>query len=191
MTDLDQSVVSDRRYRTIVADPPWDYEKRSGIVTNSKTAATRPEAAAQYPTLTIDELCALDVAALVANDAHLYVWTTNPILPDAFKVMRAWGFTYRTTLTWRKQGTMGMGYYFRGETEHILFGTRGKAPIPPEARCRNWFEAPKRGHSIKSDCFMDMVERVSPEPWAELFARRARFGWAYPVGDQALGGVAA
>jgi N6-adenosine-specific RNA methylase IME4 len=177
------------RYRTIVADPPWAYEQ-SRIVTTARTAKTRPEADAQYGPLTIAEICALDVPSLGAVDAHLYLWATNPILPHAFEVVAAWGFTYRTMLTWRKTGTLGMGYYFRGDTEHVLFATRGKLPIPAAERVRNWFEAPKRGHSIKPDCFLDMVEQVSPGPRLEMFARRARMsGWDY-YGDESLGTAA-
>lgn len=164
------------RYRTIVADPPWSYDQ-SRIVTTAKTAQTRPEAKAQYSTMTVAEISALDVAALAEDDAHLYMWTTNPLLPHAFGVMDAWGFTYRTLITWRKKGTLGLGYYFRGETEHVLFGTRGKLPIPPAQRERNWLEAPRRGHSVKPDAFLDLVERVSPGPYLELFARRQRLGW--------------
>lgn len=175
-------------FGTIVVDPPWEY-RSTGIVTASRRAATRPEAAAQYETLSLSELLALDVGALAAADAHLYLWTTNPLLRQAFDLVDAWGFEYRTTITWLKQGTLGMGFYFRGETEHVLFATRGRCPIPADRRARNWFVAPRRGHSVKPDCFLDMVERVSPGPYAELFARRARFGWEYPVGDQALAGV--
>ena len=174
------------KYRTIVADPPWAYDQ-SRIVTTSKKASTRPEASAQYGTLSVEEICSLDVESIAADDAHLYLWTTNPLLPRAFEVVEAWGFTYRTLLTWRKRGTMGMGYYFRGETEHVLFATRGKLPIPPADRKRNWFEADRAGHSVKPDVFLDMVESVSPEPRLEMFARRARLiGWDY-WGDQSLG----
>lgn len=167
------------KFRTIVADPPWRYEQ-SRIVTTSNKPETKPEAKSQYPTMSVEEICALDVEGVAADDAHLYLWTTNPILPRAFEVVEAWGFTYRTLLTWRKQGTMGMGYYFRGETEHVLFATRGKLPIAPEKRIRNWFEAPRVGHSVKPDLFLDLVEQVSPEPRLEMFARRARLtGWDY------------
>lgn len=172
-----------RRYRTIVADPPWAYEQ-SQIPTTSKTARTRPESSAQYPTMTVDEICALAVPA--DDNAHLYLWTTNPLLPEAFRVVEAWDFTYRTLLTWHKQGTLGMGYYFRGETEHILFATRGHAPIEAAKRVRNWFDAPRCGHSVKPDVFLDIVESVSPEPRLEMFARRARLnGWDY-WGDESL-----
>jgi N6-adenosine-specific RNA methylase IME4 len=173
------------RYRTIVADPPWAYEQ-SRIVTTAKRIDTRPEASAQYGTMSVDDVAALPVDDWAEDDAHLYLWVTNPILPHAFAVVGAWGFDYQTTLTWRKTGTLGMGFYFRGDTEHVLFATRGKLPIPPEKRERNWFEAAKVGHSIKPDSFLDMVERVSPEPRLEMFARRARMvGWDY-WGDESL-----
>ncbi len=163
-------------YGTVVADPPWEYQQ-SRIVTTSKTPGTRPEATAQYPTMTDEQIAALPVASVCAPDAHLYLWTTNPRIRDAFAIVDAWGFTYRTLLTWEKEGTLGMGYYFRGQTEHVLFATRGRAPIPPAKRRRNIFRAPKTGHSVKPDAFMDMVEDISPGPYLELFARRQRLGW--------------
>lgn len=173
-------------YRTVVADPAWAYEQ-SRIVTTSKRKATRPESSAQYDTMTPEEVASLPVRDWVADDAHLYLWVTNPLLPHAFDVVARWGFEYRTLLTWRKLGTLGMGFYFRGDTEHVLFATRGTLPIDAALRERNWFEAPKTGHSIKPDSFLDMVERVSPEPRLEMFARRARLsGWDY-WGDQSLG----
>lgn len=174
-------------YRTIVADPPWEYTQ-SRIVTTAKTAKTRPEAAAKYRTMTDTEIAALPVGAWCEDDAHLYLWATNPRLRAAFGIVEAWGFEYRTLLTWEKQGTLGMGYYFRGQTEHVLFATRGKLPIPPEKRERNIFRAPKTGHSIKPDSFMDMVERVSPGPYLEMFARRQRLGWD-TWGNEALNHV--
>jgi N6-adenosine-specific RNA methylase IME4 len=164
------------KYRTIVADPPWAYEQ-SRIVTTSKTASTRPEASAQYPTMADADIAALPVAEWCEADAHLYLWATNPRLRSAFEIVEAWGFEYRTLLTWEKQGTLGMGYYFRGQTEHVLFATRGKLPIEPSKRARNIFSAPKTGHSVKPDAFMDLVERVSPGPYLEMFSRRSRFGW--------------
>jgi len=122
-------------------------------------------------------VAALNVGDLAAANAHLYLWTTNPILPEAFAVMDAWGFTYVTMLTWLKTGTLGMGYYFRGDTEHVLFGVRGKLPIHPANRRRNWFEAMKHRHSVKPAAFFDLVEFVSPGPYVELFARQPRLGW--------------
>lgn len=175
-------------YRTIVADPPWRYST-ARIVTTGKQR--RAEAMAHYDTMPLEDICAMPVRELAEDDAHLYLWVTNPLLPWGFKVMEAWDFRYVTTLTWEKRGTLGMGFSFRNQTEHILFGVRGELPIPPEKRERNIFAAPKGEHSAKPDCFYDLVERVSPGPYAELFARRARFGWSYPIGDQALGRVVA
>jgi N6-adenosine-specific RNA methylase IME4 len=163
-------------YRTIVADPPWRYRQQR-IVTTSKTPETRPEADAQYPTMAVEDIAALPVREMTDEDAHLYLWVTNPILFEARPIVEAWGFEYVTLLTWRKLGTLGMGYYFRGDTEHVVFAVRGKAPIPPDKRARNWFAAPKTGHSRKPDLFYEMVERVSPGPYLELFARRRRYGW--------------
>jgi N6-adenosine-specific RNA methylase IME4 len=164
------------KYRTIVADPPWRYRQQR-ILTTAKRPETRPEADAQYPTLTVAEIAALPVADMADDNAHLYLWVTNPKLFEAQPVVEAWGFQYVTLLTWHKLGTLGMGYYFRGDTEHVIFAVRGKAPIPPDRRDRNWFAARKVGHSVKPDRFYEIVERVSPEPRLELFARRRRYGW--------------
>lgn len=171
------------RYRTIVADPPWRYRPARIPTTGKKL---RAEPSAHYHTMTIDELAALPIESMAEDDAHLYLWVTNPILPDAFPLIDAWGFTYRTIITWEKQGTLGMGFAFRNQTEHVLFAMRGHLPIPPAKRQRTIFRAPKGEHSRKPDAFLDMVEHVSPGPYLELFARRARFGWDY-WGDESLG----
>lgn len=146
-------------------------------MSTSRHRRTNPAAAAQYSTLSIDDIADLPVAGLAAPDAHLYLWTTNPQLPNAFRVVDAWGFRYITTLTWVKTGQMGMGFYFRGDTEHVLFGVRGRLPIPPHRRRRNVFTAAKTGHSRKPAAFGDLVERVSPGPYVELFSRAPRLGW--------------
>lgn len=164
-------------YRTIVADPPWRY-RTVGITTRTRGDGTyNPEAERNYPTMAVDEIAALPVADWADANAHLYLWVTNPILPAALPIVEAWGFRYVTLLTWRKLGTLGMGYYFRGDTEHVIFAVRGKAPIPAPVRARNWFAARKTGHSRKPDLFYEMVERVSPDPRLEMFARRRRYGW--------------
>jgi N6-adenosine-specific RNA methylase IME4 len=172
------------KYRTIVADPPWRYQQ-SRIVTTSKTARTLPDAERQYPTMSNEEIAALPVGMLAEDDAHLYLWVTNPRLFGETKrgelgpidIITAWGFEYRTLLTWVKTGTLGLGYYFRGMTEHVLFCTRGHAPIPVERRERNVLTAARGRHSQKPEAFLDLVERVSLGPYLELFARRQRLGW--------------
>lgn len=174
------------RYRTIVADPPWQYQPTKA------TEYARGVAEAHYETMTLDEIAALPVAGLAEDDAHLYMWVTNPVLTEqrtkgwsAVDVVRAWGFEPKTVLTWVKPG-ISTGFFFRGATEHVIFAVRGRLPIAPSDRERNWFEGPRRAHSEKPDSFYDLVERVSPGPYLEMFSRRARFGWDY-WGDQSLG----
>jgi N6-adenosine-specific RNA methylase IME4 len=180
------------RYRTIVADPPWKYTQTPTERTGGGVSAEH-----QYRTRTTDELAHIDVAAMAAPDAHLYMWVTNPVLTkqrqtisgslDAIDLARVWGFTPVTLLTWVKsENGAGMGFYFRGDTEHVLFCVRGTLPIPAAVRESNVFRGKKGQHSAKPDAFLDLVERVSPGPYVELFARRARFGWDY-WGDQSLG----
>lgn len=152
-------------FRTIVADPPWQYDNR----------ATRGAAEDHYATLTIEQLCELPVEERAADESHLYLWTTNGFLREAFTVMDAWGFSYRTALTWVKP-QIGMGNYFRSSTEHVLFGIRGGLRTRDRS-LRNWFEAPRRKHSAKPDRFFDLVEVASPGPYLEMFARRRRLGW--------------
>jgi N6-adenosine-specific RNA methylase IME4 len=132
-----------------------------------------------YPTMTPPEIKALPVKEWVADNAHLYLWVTNLKLHEAraFEIVEAWGFRYVTMLTWHKLGAPGMGWYFRGDTEHVLFGVRGKAPIEPAIRESNHFAARRGDHSAKPDRFYELVERVSPGPYLELFARRRRYGW--------------
>jgi N6-adenosine-specific RNA methylase IME4 len=172
------------KYRTIVADPPWQY----GANRKHPTSAE-----AQYATLTMDEVAALPIDGMAEDDAHLYVWVTNPILteqritgPNICAVVRGWGFEPKTILTWIKgENGAGMGFYFRGDTEHVLFAVKGELPIAAEHRVSNVFRGQRGKHSAKPDSFLDVVEQVSPGPYLELFARRARFGWDY-WGDESL-----
>jgi N6-adenosine-specific RNA methylase IME4 len=162
------------RAATIVADPPWAYRQRPATGKRDRLAA----AADFYPVMSIDEIAALPVSDLAATDAHLYLWITNPLLFDGIdRVITAWGFTYRTLVTWNKTGPTGLGRWFRGRTEHVAFCVRGNLPIPPERREQNILSAVNGRHSEKPDAFYDMVERVSPGPYLELFARRRRLGW--------------
>ena len=162
-------------FTTIVADPPWQYDNR----------ATRAAAEDHYPTLTIAELCSLKVddAPVVeraAPDAHLYLWTTNAFLHPAFEVMEAWGFTYKTCLVWVKP-QMGIGNYFRSSHEFILFGVRGNLRVL-DGNQMSWFQARRGRHSRKPDFAYELIERVSPGPFLELFGRPdpllgSREGW--------------
>lgn len=157
-------------FRVITADPPWKYENR----------ATRAAAEDHYPTLSIGELCMLDVdgrtvADCAADGAHLYLWATNAFLRDAFTVMEDWGFEYKTCLTWVKP-QLGIGNYFRSMTEHVLFGVRGRLAVM-DGNQPNWFRHDRGRHSRKPECFYELVERVSPGPYLELFGRRDPLGF--------------
>jgi N6-adenosine-specific RNA methylase IME4 len=141
--------------------------------------------------MSLDEIAALPVGDIAKRDAHLYVWTINAYVEQTYELARGWGFAPRTLLTWTKAPMgIGPGGAFSQTTEHILFCRRGQ--LPAKRRLDStWWQWPRGSHSRKPDAFLDLVEQVSPGPYAELFARRARFGWDYPIGDQALGGVAA
>lgn len=183
--------MSTRKYRTVVVDPPWEY-----AMTKPQTGKVdrKAGAAAFYPIMTHRQIATLPVGDLAAPDAHLYLWATNPLMFEErdgwtpYSIMGVWGFTYKTLLTWFKTGPTGLGYYFRGRTEHVLFGVRGKAPIPPKSREQNIFLATNGKHSAKPEVFYDIVERVSRGPYLELFARRNRLGWD-TWGDEALNHV--
>jgi N6-adenosine-specific RNA methylase IME4 len=132
------------------------------------------------------------VGELADDNCHLYLWTTNNFLQDALWVMRSWGFEYKTIITWLKQGHFGLGQYFRGKTEHCLFGVRGTLPYKIEYGQRQqgvtFVYAPKGKHSEKPDEMRHLIETVSYLPYIELFARgRAPAGWDI-WGDQAEGG---
>lgn len=172
--------VPEGKFATFVADPPWQYGNTS----------TRGAAEDHYGTMTIDELCDLDVVPTRAADqSHLYLWTTAGHLPEAFRVMQAWGFDYKTYLVWVKP-QMGMGNYFRVSTEMVLFGVRGG--MRTQARdIKNYFTAKRGRHSAKPTLFHDLVEKASPGPYLELFSRcsakdmltgctcsKCRLGWS-------------
>jgi N6-adenosine-specific RNA methylase IME4 len=129
-----------------------------------------------YSLMTAKEIAALPVAALAADNAHLWLWVTNASLFAGHAVMDAWGFTYRSILTWVKPG-LGLGsYYLRNSTEHLLLGTKGKAPVAFRSQ-PTWLYAPKQDHSHKPEEQYAVIERCSSGPYLELFARRKRPGW--------------
>lgn len=154
-------------FRVIVVDPPWAYEKR----------ATDPShrAALPYPSLAIEEIEVVPVQKLAADDAILWLWATNAHLEDAFHIVRAWGFEYKTLLTWVKD-RMGTGDWLRGQTEHCLLAVRGK-PVVVLTNQTTILHAPVRDHSRKPDEFYKMVEQLCPGSKVELFARVTREGW--------------
>lgn len=173
--DTERPRVSRARYATIVADPPWS-PSAAGVV--DVCGRSNPA----YATLDVDEIAELEVDGLIVSeladeDAHLYLWTVNRTIEPAFRVLEAWGFRFVTMLTWCKP-SIGMGNYFRNNTEHVLFGVRGSQRLKTKSE-GTWFEAPRgpAGHSSKPEAFYDLVDRCSPGPVLELFSRRERSGW--------------
>jgi len=166
------------QYSTILADPPWQFQNRTGKVAPEHRRLLR------YPTMELKEIMDLPVSQLAAAKSHLYLWVPNALLMEGLKVMEAWGFTYKTNLVWykvRKDGGpdgRGVGFYFRNVTELILFGVRGSMRTLPPGRTQvNLFSTRKREHSRKPDEIYDLVEACSPGPYLELFARFRQPGW--------------
>lgn len=166
------------KYRTICADPPWQYDNARGTQTRCRAGRSQVTARGNYPTLSADEIAALPVADLADRNCSLYLWVTNPLIFTAREIVTAWGFRYVTLLTWVKTGAPGLGFSFRGHTEHVVYATRGDVVIAPDKRESNVIVAPRRRHSQKPEAFYDLVERVSEGPYLEMFARNHhRFFW--------------
>lgn len=163
-------------YSTIVADPPWHYDEMQKRRYPEKGLSYERMSLA-YSTLSVDEIAALPVEELAAPDAHLYVWTTNRYLPATFDIVKAWGFRYAQTLVWAKtpHGITAGGAY-TNSAEFCIFARRG-SPGQLAREDSTWWHLPRGAHSAKPPAFLDMVERVSPGPRLELFARATRFGW--------------
>jgi len=160
----------DMRYPAVVIDPPWDWGDEGDIDQFGRATPT-------YQTMSCEQLAELPVGEQADSNAHLYLWITNRSLPKGFRLLEAWGFRYVTMLTWCKPH-FGMGNYYRGQTEHVLFGVRGSLPLLRNDR-GTWFEAKRPGrHSAKPDEFYALVEECSPGPWLEMFSRSARPCWA-------------
>lgn len=156
-------------FNVIYADPPWRYEY---IETESRAIEN------QYPTMTLDAICALPVGDIAADDCVLLMWATSPKLAEAMQVLEAWGFNYRTCMVWVKD-KIGMGYYARQQHELLLIAARGELPTPlPENRPSSVFYGERTEHSRKPETAYELVERMYPEyKRVELFARNKRDGW--------------
>jgi N6-adenosine-specific RNA methylase IME4 len=183
------------KYRTIVADPPWPYEtSKTGRFAIPKPVEDIGQQGVEtmgYGVMSMTDLASLRPDA--ADNAHLYIWTTNAFMVEAHDLARAWEFKPKTILTWtkthhgdRSRVSMKTGYYFRGATEHCLFCVKGSLALQTKDGLPTGYLWPRLPHSVKPDAFYDLVEMASPGPYLELFARRARFGWDY-YGDESLG----
>ena len=169
----------DDHFSTILADPPWQFQNRTGKIAPEHRRLLR------YPTMELQEIIDLPVGKLAAARSHLYLWVPNALLMEGLQVMKAWGFTYKSNIVWfkvRKDGGpdgRGVGFYFRNVTELILFGVRGSMRTLKPGRTQvNMLATRKREHSRKPDEIYDIIESCSPGPYLELFARFRRDGWA-------------
>lgn len=171
---------ADRKFSSILADPPWQFQNRTGKV------APEHKRLARYATLTLSEIKHLPISQICAETCHLYLWVPNALLPEGLAVMNAWGFQYKSNLVWhkiRKDGGpdgRGVGFYFRNVTELILFGTKGRNARTLQAgRSQvNFLASRKREHSRKPDEQYKLIESCSRGPYLELFARGQRKGWS-------------
>lgn len=168
-----------KKFSTILADPPWQFQNRTGKVAPEHKRLSR------YGTMSLASIKALPVPQIAAETAHLYLWVPNALLPEGLDVMKAWGFTYKTNIIWekvRKDGNpdgRGVGFYFRNVTEILLFGTRGQnaRTLSPGRSQVNILRTQKREHSRKPDEIFPLIQSCSSGPYIELFARGIREGW--------------
>ena len=166
------------QYATLLADPPWQFQNRTGKMAPEHKRLLR------YPTMELDDIFNLPISRLAADRSHLYLWVPNALLAEGLEVMRRWGFKYKSNIVWhkiRKDGGpdgRGVGFYFRNVTELLLFGVRGSMrTLAPGRRQVNFLATRKREHSRKPDEIYDIIESCSPGPYLELFARFQRDGW--------------
>lgn len=164
----------ENKYNILLIDPPWSYD-------NKKTGGSMKSGAlAKYPTLTIEDLCSLKIKKISSKDSVLFLWVTVPLLPEAFQVMKAWGFKYKTMITWNKTGRSGLGYWYRGFTEHLLLGVRGKVKAFRYQRSNIVTHNVLR-HSQKPEIFRNIIDKSTenmPERnKIEFFARQRIPGW--------------
>jgi N6-adenosine-specific RNA methylase IME4 len=165
-------------FSTILVDPPWRFQNRTGKVAPEHRRLRR------YPTMSFAEIAEMPIAAHAADQCHLYMWCPNALLPEGLDIMRSWGFQYKTNLVWykiRKDGGpdgRGVGFYFRNVTELILFGIKGRMRTLQPGRSQvNLIATRKQEHSRKPDDAYRLIERCSPGPYLELFARGRVDGW--------------
>jgi N6-adenosine-specific RNA methylase IME4 len=175
-----------RRFKTILADPPWQFQNNTGKIAPEHRRLRR------YSTMKLPEICALPVQEVTDETSHLYLWVPNALLPQGIEVLAAWGFKYKSNIVWhkiRKDGGSdgrGVGFYFRNVTEVLLFGVRGKnaRTLQPGRTQVNMIQSRKREHSRKPDEQYRLIESCSPGPYLEMFSRGCRPRWVN-WGDQA------
>lgn len=180
VASMNELLRSGQRFATIYADPPWPYNNQ----------ATRAATGNHYPTMTVEEICTEPVAQLCEDNAHLHLWATNGFLREAFDVMAAWGFEFKSCFVWVKP-QIGIGNYWRVAHEFLLFGLRGSCPFMDRSQ-RSWTECERTEHSRKPPIIRELVEKVSPGPYLEMYGRNEppHAGWTV-YGNQVLEGAVA
>ena len=157
----------DGKYSVVYADPPWQYSN-SGFDSSAEN---------HYPTMPVDEICNIPIQPMTTDTTVLFLWATNPLLPDAMKVIRAWGFEYKTNIVWIKSTTIGMGWFLKSKHELLLIATKSNTPHP-QMKPESCFETEKISiHSRKPEIAYEIIESMYPGKKIELFARISRDGW--------------
>ena len=164
---LEQLIERGHLFHCVLADPPWRY----------RNTASRGAAENHYATMTVEQICHEPVEQVVADRAHLHLWTTNSFLEEAFAVIRAWGFEYKSSLVWVKP-TIGLGNYWRNSHELLLLGVRGRLRFRRQD-VPSWHLVQRERHSRKPFRFRELIEQVSPGPYLELYGREEQpnSGW--------------
>ncbi len=166
-----------KKYNVIYADFPWSYD-------NKKTGGSMKSGAdAHYETMSVERLCSMrhnELRDIIAKDCVLFFWATVPLMPEAFQVLEAWGFKYKTMITWRKIMSLGMGFWYRGQCEHLIVATKGKVKAFRMQEC-NFIQCKSEKHSKKPQAFRELIERsitkIENPVKLELFARSESEGW--------------
>ena len=169
ITALDNPLEAQGLFQTIVIDPPWDWGDEGDI---NQLGRAKPD----YATMPIDDIEKMPISQISDENCHLYLWVTNRSLPKAFRLIEAWGFRYITCLTWVKP-SFGMGNYFRGSTEQVLFAVKGSQPLRRKDAATHFMADRGKGHSAKPDEFYSLVESCSYAPYIDIFGRKERSGW--------------
>jgi site-specific DNA-methyltransferase (adenine-specific) len=163
----------EKKYKTIVADPPWQYRNKKMIGTWKDNGG----AESHYQTMSLSEICNLSlIKKILDKNCICFLWATVPMLPEAFQVLKAWGFKYKTMLIWVKIKTLPMGFWFRVNLELCLLGIKGNIKAFRQLN-PNLFFAPITEHSKKPEKFFQLIDPIIPRPAIELFARQKREGW--------------
>ena len=161
---------TNKRFKTLLIDFPWDLQQKGKLGSKGRGAGCK------YPLMSLDEIRAMPIVDLLEDDGHVWCWVTQASLEHGFKLLRDYGLEPRSVFTWIKP-RMGLGVYLRGACEYVILSTKGKCPIKFNAQI-NWGIFPVQDHSHKPEEIHKIIERCSPGPYLELFARRKFPGWS-------------